>query len=222
MSLVRFGRLRRPSDPGPSRAGELFDPAGTGARPQVARDIWLSPQDLRHGPESPGQLVDNAGHRPERESPGSAGGHRGPSDTSASRPGELVDIGGPRTLARDKRERFSTPRVIRTGRKSSGTAGRPRRAHDPSESRPECCSSTQDLGPGTETPGVASQHCGPRYTGPSRPGVLVDPAGPRPQPESPGRTGPPHGPTDPSASRSGELVVPAGTGTRPRSPGTSG
>ena len=168
------------------------------------------------GPSLLGQLLDNAGHRPKQESPGSAGGHRGPSDSSESGLRGLADLAVPRTLARVGQERLSTPRVIRAGRKSSGTAGRPRRAHDPSVSLPECCSSTQDLGPGTETPGAASQHRGPRYTGPSHPGGLVDPAGPRPDPETPGRTGRPRGPTDPSASRSGELVVPAGTGTRPQ------
>ena len=168
------------------------------------------------GPSLLGQLLDNAGHRPKQESPGSAGGHRGPSDNSESGLRGLADLAVPRTLARVGQERLSTPRVIRAGRKSSGRAGRPRRAHDPSVSLPECCSSTQDLGPGTETPGAASQHRGPRYTGPSHPGGLVDPAGPRPDPETPGRTGRPRGPTDPSASRSGELVVPAGTGTRPQ------
>jgi len=49
----RTCRPRGPSDRGPSRPGELVNPAGTGTRPQVGRDIWSSPQALRHGPESP-------------------------------------------------------------------------------------------------------------------------------------------------------------------------
>ena len=171
------------------------------------------------GPSLLGQLLDNAGHRPKQESPGSAGGHRGPSDNSESGLRGLADLAVPRTLARVGQERLSTPRVIRAGRKSSGTAGRPRRAHDPSVSLPECCSSTQDLGPGTEMPGAASQHRGPRYTGPSHPGGLVDPAGPRPDPETPGRTGRPRGTTDPSDSR---WSFPQALEHGPRSPGTSG
>ena len=51
------------------------------------------------GPSLLGELVDNAGHRPVRETPGSAGEHRGPSDTSASRLGELVDPTGYRSQA---------------------------------------------------------------------------------------------------------------------------
>ena len=49
----RACRPRGPSDRGPSRPGELVNRAGTGARPQVGRDIWSSLQALRHGPESP-------------------------------------------------------------------------------------------------------------------------------------------------------------------------
>ena len=57
----RACRPRGPSDRGPSRLGELVNPAGTATRPQVSRDIWSSLQALRHGPESPGRAGGQCG-----------------------------------------------------------------------------------------------------------------------------------------------------------------
>ena len=77
-------RPRGPSDPGPSRPGELVDHAGPRTIAREARDIWSTPRDLG----------------PQRESPSRAGRHRGPSDTGLSRPGELVETTGYHSRAR--------------------------------------------------------------------------------------------------------------------------
>ena len=157
-------RHRGPSDPPASGPGVPVDLVGhrTGAR--VAGESWSTPQALEHGPRSaetsgkarrtsgmgpslPGEVVFNAGHRPERESPGSAGGHRGPSEKSASHPGELVDLAGPRNRAR-----------------KTGTAGRSRGPSDPSASRPG--ELVDHAGPrtiGRVAPDIWST---PRYLGP--------------------------------------------------------
>ena len=85
-----------------------MDTVGTGARAQVARDIWSIPRELGHGPELPGtdggaprpselgrSLRDSWSNpraiRPERESPGRAVRHLGTLESSPSRPGKLVD-----------------------------------------------------------------------------------------------------------------------------------
>ena len=87
------------------------------------------------GPRIPGELVDNAGHRPEHESPGSAGGHRGPAEKGASRSGELVDLLGYRSWARENWDSWTTPRTISPWSESHGTDGRPRGFLDMSPSR---------------------------------------------------------------------------------------
>ena len=147
------GRPRGPTDPCTSRPGEPVDFAGhrTGAR--VARESWSTPQALEHGPRSAGtsgracrhsgmglslprELVDNVGHRPERESPGNAGEPCGTSEPSSSRPGELVDHAGPRTIAREARDIWSTPRDLGPQRESPSRAGRHRGPSDTGLSRP--------------------------------------------------------------------------------------
>ena len=47
-----------------------------------------------------------------RETSETAGQHRGPSDTSPSHPGELIDPAGPRTCSRVARESWSTPQAL--------------------------------------------------------------------------------------------------------------
>ena len=147
------GRPRGPTDPRTSGPGEPVNFAGlrTGAR--VARESWSTPQALEHGPRSagtsgracrpsgmgpslPGELVDNVGHRPERESPGNAGEPCGTSEPSSSRPGELVDHAGPRTIAREARDIWSTPRDLGPQRESPSRAGRHRGPSDTGLSRP--------------------------------------------------------------------------------------
>ena len=61
------------------------------------------------GPSQPGQLVDTAGYWGGRETSGIIGQPRGPSEPSPSCLGHLVDPTGPRTLARNAREIWSTP-----------------------------------------------------------------------------------------------------------------
>ena len=85
-------RNRRPSEPSTSHQGQLFNTRA-----------------LRHGPESPGQLVNHEGLwtwltawdlRPGPETPGSSGRNREASGTVPSRPGLLMDPVSPRTGAR--------------------------------------------------------------------------------------------------------------------------
>ena len=68
---------------GKSTTGRSIHTGGTATEAQVTKDIWWSPWDLGHGPESSG----------------TASRTRGPLDPSPSCPGELVDTACPRTLA---------------------------------------------------------------------------------------------------------------------------
>ena len=169
---------------GPRHPGQLVDSAGPREWPRGPRDSWATPQALGAEPESPG-----AARRPRGPSDPSASlpGQlldRGPSDANASHPGELVDTAGPRppgqpvdpagarSLADVARDIWSPPRALGHGPGSPGTAGQP-----------------QDLGPAPEWAGRYSGHCGPLGTGPSRLGSVIDPAIPRARPETPGTAG---------------------------------
>ena len=72
---------RGASDTAPSRLWDLVDPAVPQNRARVAKDIGSNSRALE----------------PERESPGTAFRPLGHSDRSASRQGELVDTGCPRS-----------------------------------------------------------------------------------------------------------------------------
>ena len=146
---VTWGNWSTPWARGPAHEspGRACRPRGPSEMARVSRKIWSTPQALDHGPRSagtsgrarrpsgmgpslPGELVDNAGHRPERESPGSAGERCGTSEPSASRLGELVDHAGPGTIARDARDIWSTPRDLGPQRESPSRAGRHRGPSD--------------------------------------------------------------------------------------------
>ena len=123
--------------------GRACRPHGPSDRGRVARESLSTPQALEHGPRSagtsgrahrtsgvgpslPGELVNNAGHRPERKLPGSAAGYRGPLEKSASRSGELFDLAGYWNMARENWDSWLTPWTIGPWRESLGTDGRPR------------------------------------------------------------------------------------------------
>ena len=190
---------------------------------RVARSRSSTPQHHGHGPESPrkagrhhgpsgmgpshpGLLVHPASPRnrtrvardcwstpkalgPEPELPGTFGRPCGPSDLGRSRPEHLVDPVGPWTRARGARDRWSTPWALGYGPESPRAAGRHRGTS----------------GMGARLPGQLVDH-GPSDPNPSRPGELVDTAGPkaqacvaqdswstpsafRPEPHSPGTAG---------------------------------
>ena len=147
------GRRRGHSDPGPSRAGQLVDTVCPLTRAGIAQRSWSTPRALGPEPSRPRDVVDTPDPRARDEEPGTDGRHRGPAETSPrrrgtagrplrpldqgrSRPGQLVNTAGPRVRARVARGIRSTPRDIRHGRESPGTAGRPWPS-DPNASRPE-------------------------------------------------------------------------------------
>ena len=77
------GRPHIPSEQGTSPPGQQVDTTGHRTRARVSPESWSTPRELR----------------PKPESPRSACQHCGASDTSASSPGQLVDITDPQTLA---------------------------------------------------------------------------------------------------------------------------
>ena len=85
----------------------------------VARDLWLTPRGIGHVPDTPWR----------------SGRPRGPSDSSASCPGHLVDPAGPRTRARVAKDIGSTSRALGQERVLPGTAGQACGDSDPSVSR---------------------------------------------------------------------------------------
>ena len=108
------GRPCAPLDASVSGPGQLVHPSGPWSRARVGRDIWLTHGSSGTAPSHLCDLVDPEGPRnwarvakdigstsralePERESPGTAFRPLGPSDRSASRQGELVDTGCPRS-----------------------------------------------------------------------------------------------------------------------------
>ena len=180
------GRHRRPSDPGLSRLGQLVDPMGLRTRAPVAQDSWSNPRAQGR----------------KRKWPGTAGQPYSPLDPGLSHPGQQVEPAGPRARARLTPESYSTPRAIRherdthwragrplgngTKRESPGTDGRPRRASDPSLSRPgqlvdpvglrawarvtpESYLTLQAFGHERDMPGSAGSTRGPLDPGPSGP-----------------------------------------------------
>ena len=150
----RAGRPRSPSYQGLRRPGQLVKPA-------VPRTLHQSPGTAsrpcgtsRNGPSPrhPGQLVDRAGIRAwarvawerssirwdlvsERESPGSARQHCGPSDPVPSGPGQEDNPPVPRPRGQVTRDSWSTPRVHQHRPDYPGKTGRHRRPSDTDPSR---------------------------------------------------------------------------------------
>ena len=85
----------------------LVDTGVLQTRARVTRDIWWTPLDIGHGPESLG----TAG-RPLR-----------PSDLDPIPLEQLVKTKGPGTKAQDAREDWLTPQAIGDGPQSPGTSG---------------------------------------------------------------------------------------------------
>ena len=183
-------RLRRASYLRPSHPGELVDLACIRTRARVARENWSIPRVLGPG----------------RDSSGTAGRNRGPSDPSTSRLGELV-----------------TPWTLPPERESLGRARQHRRPSDPGTSLPgrlvntersqthacvarESWSTPQALESGPRSPRTSGQACGTSDMGRvcqdswSTPRTLGN------GPESPRRSGRPRGPSDPGPNRPGHLV----------------
>ena len=162
------------------------------------------------------------GHGP--ESPGTPCRHHGTSKHGPSHPGHVVDPAVQRVCARVPRDSWSTPQVIGPGPKSPGTAGQNR----------------GPLHPSAGHPGGLVNNPSPRtQAGPSRPGQLVDTAGPwaragvtpeswstlqaiGPERDSPRRSRRNRRSSDTGPSGQGQLVDTAGPRTQRDFPGTTG
>ena len=194
------GRQRGLSHPGPSRGGQLVDPAGPWTYARIPRDCWSTPQAI--GSERESQWTQQV-HGPMPEYPGTAGRPHGPLDLSTIRLGELFD-----------------PRALGHRPELPGTAGRHRGPSGPGLSRPGrlidpaglltssrvswgSCSTPRALGPGPEWPVTAGQPRKVSDKDPRRPGQLIDPAGPRTQPQVARESWSPCGPLDSSTSQPG-------------------
>ena len=186
-----------------------MDPAGHRARARVTRDSWstLGPRTRTRVTRESWSTPRALGHRtrvtwvrwsnlralgPWPDTPGTAGRPRGPSDPSASGPGQLFNTQARSQVARDS---WSTPKDFGPGTDSHGMAGRPRgtsdwardprtagrrRGHsDPCTRRPEQLFELRALGHSPESPRTAGRRRGPSGTGPSHPGKLVDTTGTR-------------------------------------------
>ena len=151
-----------PSDPSVSRSGGVVDIASTRTLASVARDSWSTARVIGGGREASGQQVDPAGHRTQSRSPKRAGQIRGPSDTSTSRPGVLVDTAGTRTRSGISQESWWTPRFHGPKQESFVSLV------DPAGHRTQA-----------ESCGRAVRHRSPWSKAPGHPGHLFEPAGPQ-------------------------------------------
>ena len=183
----RAGRYRGDWDTGPSRHGELVDPACPRTRARVTRDSWSTLGALGQGTDSPG----------------TAGQPRVLSDPIASPPGVLVGSSGPRTWACVTWCSWSTPRAQRHGPNWAGRAGRYRGHWDTGQS----CQGEQvdPVCPRTRARVTWDSWSsrGPWDKGLIRPEELSTLQALGPKRESPGGTGRPRGTWDSSTSRPG-------------------
>ena len=153
----------RASELSPSPLGLGVETAGARTRAQVTLDSFWTPQELVHGPWSPGTAS-----RP-----------RGTSDTITCRPGDLVDSAGPWTQARGTRESWSTPRELRMGLSRLGQMVDPAGPGTWVRVPRDSWSTPRALGVWPESPRTAARPQGHLDPGPSCPGKLVYTAGHR-------------------------------------------
>ena len=218
----RAGGPRGTSDNSPSSPGHLVDPRDLGPQRKWPRELVDSagPRTWAHVARVSWSTLRNP--RPFPESPGTACQHHRPSDTGLYCPGQLVNPAG-----------------YGAGRESSGTAGLPHGPTTRARVALECWSSTQDLGNGPESPRAAGRHRGPRDTGLSYLGQLVEPAGLRTRarvardsrstlrarghgPELPEMACRPRGPSDTSLNALESCSIPQALEHGPRSHETCG
>ena len=189
------GRPRRTSNPSPSPLRELVIPTVHRTRDRFNQYSWSTPGYLDAAPSRPGGLVESTDPGTQRESPGSAGQHCGPSDQGPSHPGQEVDPAGPQPRGRVVQDSCSTPRAHQQRPDSPGSAGRHCGPSDGGQGHKgllvdttgtwtlarvtwDSWSTLKALGQGPESPGRAGRLCGHLDMVPNRPGKLVDPAGP--------------------------------------------
>ena len=164
---------------------------------RVNRESWSTPWALGPGPKSPG----------------TSGRTRRPSDPVSNHLGKLVDTARTRTQARLVQQSGSKPRSLGPGHESSmkafdsmGTTSRARISRD-------SWSTPRDLGHMGESPLRTGRPHGHSDPGPSRPGYLVKPTGPRTRARVPGAAVRPCDPLDHGPNCLVQLVDTAGRRT---------
>ena len=108
---------------------------------RVTRDSWSTPRVFKQWPETHGR----------------AGRHRGPTDTSVIRRGELVKTVGPRAQARVARDSLSTPGPSDPGPRRMGQLVDPAGPRTHPRVARESWSKPRSLGHKCESPGTAGQ-----------------------------------------------------------------
>ena len=125
----RAGRPLRPSDTGPIAMGQLVQLMEPRTIAQVVLEGWWKPRALGPGPETPrtagrprgpsgtAQVAQESWWTPrvivpERNLPGRAGRSHGPLDSSASRPGQLIDPEGLLTRAPITWDSWTNPQAL--------------------------------------------------------------------------------------------------------------
>ena len=176
--------------------------------------------------------MDPVGSRTLFESCGTAGPTRGVKGSGLSCPRGQVDITGLETRARVARDAFSTPRTLRPGPKSPGTAQDPV-GHGHGPESPKTAGPPRILGLEPDSTGRVGRPHGPLDPGPSCQMHRVNVVGPwtrarvarecwstpwalGPKRDAPGTAGRTRGPSDSGPSRPGQLVAPAGLLTQAR------
>ena len=196
--------------PGSESPGSAGHATGHRARARGAQDRWSNAGPRIRAPVprdrgSPGVLG------PKRESPGTVGRQRGPSDLGWSLPGNLFETAVPPTQPRVPRDSWSTARALEPGPESPRTAGQHHGSSDTGPSHAGQLVDTaghralarvaQDRGSTPlalraerDSPGRAGRTRGPSDTGPSGLGKPVKTRTIRPGPETHGTAGRSAGP----------------------------
>ena len=155
-------RHHGPSNKGPSRPGELVNPAGHWALARIALDSWSNLRALGHGPESPG----TAGIPPDPRTQARVARDScltpGPSGTVLSHPGPLVNTACHQTRRDSPRRAGKNHRPSDTGPSGTGQLVDPAEPLTQVQVTWDCWSTPGALGHKRECPGAAGRPLGTR------------------------------------------------------------
>ena len=169
-----------------SPPGDLVNPVVPWTCARVAQDSWSNTRAIGAGRESsgtagrpckplepspnhPGVLLDPTGPHIRTRVPGRADRARRTRDTGPGRPGEKVDCADIWTLARVKRDSWSTIGPSESSLRPPGQLVKPTGPRIRARDAREGWSNPRDLGLGPESPGTDGRPGQPSDTGLSRP-----------------------------------------------------